>query len=325
MDLNMKSQTIQLECYINPKYSGQRLDSAISDIYSDYSREQLKKWIKSGNVQLDGNTIDKARFKLNGGEHVRINAELIDQSNWTADAIDLDIAYEDDDIIIVNKPIGLVSHPGAGNPNNTLAGALLHYNPDLKKVPRAGLVHRLDKETSGLLVIAKTLAAHQNLVNLMQQRLIKREYMAICEGVMHRPGTVEANIGRNHNIRTKMAVVSDGKPAVTHYAITQKFRAHTLLAIKLETGRTHQIRVHMAHIKHPLLGDKRYGARGVIPKNCSDELQSALKNFNHQALHAYKLTIPGFNGREEVTMSTEPTAGFQSILQLLEKDTVEFS
>jgi 23S rRNA pseudouridine1911/1915/1917 synthase len=316
----MKTQKIQLECYINEKYSGKRLDSAISDIYSDYSREQLKKWINSGNLTIDGATVDKVRYKLKGGEHICIAAELIDQSNWTADDIALDIAYEDDDIIIVNKPIGLVSHPGAGNPNNTLAGALLHYNPALKKVPRAGLVHRLDKETSGLLVIAKTLAAHQNLVSLMQQRLIKREYMAICEGVMHRPGTVEANIGRNHNIRTKMAVVSDGKPAVTHYAITQKFRAHTLLAIKLETGRTHQIRVHMAHIKHPLLGDRRYGARGVIPKNCSDELQSAIKNFSHQALHAYKLTIPGFNGRQEVSISVDPADSFAHLLGLLQKD-----
>ena len=316
----MKTQKVQIECYISEKYSGQRMDSAISAIYSDYSREQLKRWIISGNVTLDGAIVNKPRYKLQGGEHLRINAELEQHSNWSADPIDLEIVHEDADIIIVNKPVGLVTHPGAGNPNNTLAGALLNYLPELQNVPRAGLVHRLDKETSGLLVIAKTAAAHQHLVLLMQQRLIKREYQAIAEGLIERPGTVDANIGRNRNIRTKMAVVSDGKRAVTHYTVAERLRAHTLLDISLETGRTHQIRVHMAHIKHPLVGDKRYGARGIVPKNCSPELEEAIKNLQHQALHAYRLTIPGFNNRAEVCVSIPANQEFSNLLELLRDD-----
>lgn len=316
----MQHIEIELETYLPESVAGKRLDSALSSIYSDYSREQLKRWITDGKLKLNGKVITKGRTIVAGGEHVTINATLEDRSNWTADAIPLNIEYEDDDIIIINKPVGLVTHPGAGNPNNTLAGALLHHIPALKKVPRAGLIHRLDKNTSGLLVVAKTMIAHTKLTDMMQQRLIKRQYLALVEGLLRKAGTVTTDIGRNPRARTKMAVVPTGKPAITHYQPQRYYRAHTLLDVTLETGRTHQIRVHMAHIKHPIVGDKTYGAKLRLPKGCSIELQTALHNFNHQALHATSLALRHPTREQEITITAPPPKDFADILKQLDAD-----
>ena len=251
---------IRLEAYLPDSTLNKRLDSALSQVFSDYSREQLKLWIQSGLVQIDGQIIDKIRTPMHGGEHVIIQAPLLAREDWHAQDIPLSIIYEDDDLLVIDKPAGLVVHPGAGNPANTLVNALLHHAPTLNQLPRAGLIHRLDKDTSGLLVVAKTLTTHQALVTAMQQRHITREYLAIVEGLLLTDGNVEQPMGRHPRQRTKMAVVQGGKPARTHYHIEQRFRAHTQLSLRLDTGRTHQIRVHMAFIRHPLLGDKRYGA-----------------------------------------------------------------
>lgn len=280
---------IRLETYLPDSLHNKRLDYALSQVFSDYSREQLKLWIQSGLVQVDGQIIDKIRTLMRGGEHVIIQAPLLAREDWHAQDIPLSIIYEDDDLLVIDKPAGLVVHPGAGNPDNTLVNALLHHAPTLNQLPRAGLIHRLDKDTSGLLVVAKTLTTHQALVTAMQQRQITREYLAIVEGLLLSDGVVEQPMGRHPRQRTKMAVVQGGKPARTHYHIEHRFRAHTQLSLRLDTGRTHQIRVHMAFIRHPLLGDKRYGARMILPKQAEAQLIATIRAFERQALHARRL------------------------------------
>ena len=270
--------------------AGMRLDQALAELFTDYSRSKLQTWIKAGRVQVNGLAL-KPRDKLEGGEVITLDAEAEVVVTSEAEAIPLDIVFEDESILIVNKPAGLVVHPAVGNWNGTLLNALLNHDPNLETLPRAGIVHRLDKETSGLLMIAKTLQAHNSLTQQLQDRSITREYQAITRGRMTAGGTVDEPIGRHPTERKRYAVRENGKVAVTHYRVGQRFTRHTLVQVKLETGRTHQIRVHMAHIRFPLLGDQVYGGRFQMPPDCSERLEKELRSFKRQALHAAKLGL----------------------------------
>jgi len=268
--------------------AGLRLDQALAKLLPEYSRSRLQEWITSQQVKLDGE-FATTKQKVWGGEKL----EVLPQSHPSeqphlAEDIALDIIYEDDALLVINKPAGLVVHPGSGNWEGTMLNALLHHAPQLAEVPRAGIVHRLDKDTSGLLVVAKTLTAQTALVRLLEARTVQREYLALVFGELNRPGKVEAPVGRHPTQRVKMAVVGSGKPAVTHYQIEKKFPGCTLLRCRLETGRTHQIRVHMAHIKHPLVGDHTY-VKG--PQKSAPQLREILGSFPRQALHATRLAL----------------------------------
>ena len=233
----------------------------------------------------------KGREKLDGGEEIELDAEAEMVLEYDAEDIPLEIIYEDDSLLIINKPVGLVVHPAVGNWNGTLVNALLNHQPELNTLPRAGIVHRIDKDTSGLLMVAKTLQAHHSLVEQLQERSINREYLALVKGWMTAGGTVDEPIGRHPVDRKRNAVRRDGKEAVTHYRLEQRFKRFTLIRVKLETGRTHQIRVHMSHINYPLVGDQVYGGRFQMPADCSPALAEALRNFKRQALHAAKLGL----------------------------------
>ena len=314
------SDILELNGTIPDDCAGFRLDQALAQLFSDYSRGQITKWIKAGYVLID-EEIHRPRDTVMGGEKVSILAkiEAVDDS-WIAQAIELNIIYEDNDILIINKPAGMVVHPGAGNHQGTLVNALLHHVPSLEGIPRAGIVHRIDKGTTGLLMIAKTLQAHNNLVTQLQKRSVLREYQAIAMGVMTAGGTVEEPIGRHHIERKRMAVTASGKPAITHYRVEQRFRAHTHIRCKLETGRTHQIRVHMAHIRYPLLGDPAYGGRLRLPKGASEQCQETLKGFRRQALHAGSLGFIHPKTQKEVSWSVDMPKDMQQILAILMHD-----
>lgn len=270
--------------------AGMRLDQVLAEVFPDYSRSKLQTWVKSGRVQVDGIEL-KAKDKLDGGEIITLDAEPEIVVISEAEEIPLDIKYEDESLLIVNKPAGLVVHPAVGNWSGTLLNALLNHDKNLETLPRAGIVHRIDKETSGLLMIAKTLQAHNSLTQQLQDREITREYLAICKGRMTAGGTVDEPIARHPTDRKRYAVKESGKEAVTHYRVVQRFTHHTFVQLKLETGRTHQIRVHMAHIRYPLLGDPVYGGRFQMPPNCSERLEKQLRSFKRQALHAAKLGL----------------------------------
>ncbi len=319
------SEQLNLQGTISDESSGLRLDQALAQLFSDYSRGQITKWIKSGYVQVN-NKVLRPRDTVLGGEHVIINAqiEIIDDT-WVAEAISLDIIHEDDDVIILNKPAGMVVHPGAGNHDGTLVNALLHHAPQLEAIPRAGIVHRIDKGTTGLLMIAKTLQAHNSLVMQLQEHTVLREYQAICMGVMTAGGAVDEPIGRHPVDRKRQAVIGSGKHAITHYRVEHRYRAHTHIRCKLETGRTHQIRVHMAHIRYPLLGDPVYGGRIRLPKAASQATQQALQNFRRQALHAGLLGFIHPASGEEVSWQIDMPEDMQNILKALVKDQKENS
>lgn len=279
-----------LTAKVPEELAGMRLDQCLAEIFPDYSRSKLQTWIKSGRVLVNGVAL-KAKDKLDGGEDIRLDAEAEVVLENEAENIPLDIVYEDEALLIINKPAGLVVHPAAGNWHGTLVNALLYHEPSLNTLPRAGIVHRLDKDTSGLLMIAKTLQAHNSLTEQLQDRSITREYLALVKGWMTAGGTVDEPIGRHPIDRKRNAVREDGKPAVTHYRLEQRFKRHTLVRVKLETGRTHQIRVHMAYINYPLVGDQVYGGRFQLPAKCSEKLVAALRDFKRQALHAAKLGL----------------------------------
>lgn len=283
------AQQIELKNTVKEDQLGQRLDQAIAELFSDYSRSRLKEWLLEGKVSLNGEVVTKPRIKVLGGEEIMLLAELEDEERWEAQDIPLNIVYEDDDIIVINKPRDFVVHPGAGTPDETVLNALLFHYPAIAEVPRAGIVHRLDKDTTGLMVVAKTVPAQTKLVRELQKRNITREYEAIAIGRMTAGGVVDQPIGRHSTKRTLMAVSPMGKPAVTHYRVAEHFREHTRIRLRLETGRTHQIRVHMSYIQHPLLGDVAYGGRVRIPKGASEELTAMIRAFDRQALHAAML------------------------------------
>jgi 23S rRNA pseudouridine1911/1915/1917 synthase len=299
--------------------AGLRFDQALARALPQYSRARLQAWIESGAVQVDGRPL-RAKDRVLGGEQVRIEARLATHTVAAAEAIPLTVTFQDRTLLIVNKPPGLVVHPGAGNARHTLQNALLALDPKLALLPRAGLVHRLDKDTSGLLVVARTPEAHAALIAAMAARKIGREYLAVCTGAMTAGGTVEEPIGRHRTQRTRMAVRADGRPAVTRYRLAKRFRAHTLVRVELETGRTHQIRVHLAHIGFPVVGDPLYAGRRRVPAGCTPALAAVLRAFPRQALHAarLKLTHP-VTGREHAWEAPLPE-DMQSLLKALEAD-----
>ncbi|HHF3655856.1 TPA: 23S rRNA pseudouridine(1911/1915/1917) synthase RluD [Haemophilus influenzae] len=282
---------ITLSAEVQPEQMGQRLDQTLAELFPEYSRSRLKTWIEADLAKLNDRITNIPREKVFGGERIEIIVEVEDETRFEAENIPLNIVYEDDDIIVINKPKDLVVHPGAGNPNGTVLNALLYHYPPISEVPRAGIVHRLDKDTTGLMVVAKTIPAQTKLVRDLQKRKITREYEAVASGIMTKGGTVDQPMARHATKRTLMAVHPMGKPAVTHYRIMENYRNYTRLRLRLETGRTHQIRVHMAHIAHPLLGDQTYGGRPRPPKNASEDFMEVLRNFKRQALHAVMLRL----------------------------------
>jgi 23S rRNA pseudouridine1911/1915/1917 synthase len=279
---------IALHLIVPDDYAGLRLDQALVRFFPEYSRSRLQEWITRQQVKVDG-AFATTKQKVWGGEKLEVLPQThpADQPHLAED-IALDIVYEDDALLVINKPVGMVVHPGSGNWEGTLLNALLHHAPQLEGVPRAGIVHRLDKDTSGLMVVAKTLTAQTALVRQLEARSVQREYLALVHGELARAGKVEAPIGRHPSQRVKMAVVESGKPAVTHYRIEERFPSCTLLRCRLETGRTHQIRVHMARIGHPLVGDRVY-LKG--PQKCVPQLRALLSGFPRQALHATRLAL----------------------------------
>jgi 23S rRNA pseudouridine1911/1915/1917 synthase len=312
----MNVQTLELSLTIPHEQAGQRLDQALAALLPDYSRSRLKTWIESGEVSVDGAAM-RPRDKVFGGEAVLIKALLPEESRAAPQAIPLVLVHEDNHVFVVDKPAGLVVHPGAGNPDQTLQNALLALDPKLSALPRAGIVHRLDKDTSGLLVVARTLPAHTALVRMIGDRDVHREYEAICRGVMTAGGTVDAPIDRHPTDRVRMAVRDGGREAVTHYRVIKRFRAHTHVRVQLETGRTHQIRVHLAHAGFPIVGDKVYGGRLTLPKGVSETLRQALRDFPRQALHAARLRFDHpVTGKPVECVSPLPT-DMRGLLDLL--------
>jgi 23S rRNA pseudouridine1911/1915/1917 synthase len=282
--------SIHLSVNIPESMRGRRLDQALAELVPDYSRSRLQQWIRSGMVTLDSR-IPKTREIVLGGEQVQIDAEIAAESACQPQAIPLAIVYQDADMLVINKPPGLVVHPAAGNPDGTLQNALLHHDPALAALPRAGIVHRLDKDTSGLMMVARNLAAHKRLVAALQAREIRREYLAVVNTVLTAGGEIDAPIGRHPVNRKRMAVVAGGKPARTHYRVVERYRAHTLVRLQLETGRTHQIRVHMAYIHCPVVGDPVYGGHLRLPRGAGEVLRTLLQTFRRQALHAQRLAF----------------------------------
>jgi 23S rRNA pseudouridine1911/1915/1917 synthase len=287
-----KQISTEIRLSIPMNLGGERLDIALQQLLPQHSRSRLQAWIKADLVKLDNKQITP-KTKVWGGEQVSINPpQNLQENAFLPEDIPLNIVFEDDTILVINKPAGLVVHPAAGNWSGTLLNALLHHAPQLSDVPRAGIVHRLDKDTSGLLVVAKTLEAQTSLVRQLQARTVKREYRAIVWGIMWRHGTVNQPIGRHSHARTKMAISRTGKPAVTHYEVLERFGTNSYVRCQLETGRTHQIRVHMQHLKAPIVGDNVYGIGNIIPhKQMTQTLRSAIADFNRQALHAIKLGL----------------------------------
>jgi len=312
-------EQIELENTVPHSLAGKRLDQVIAQMFPDYSRSRLTDWIKAGMVSVDGQQM-RPRDKLYGGENVRIVAEIEEIEEHQGENIPLDIVYEDEHILVVNKPAGLVVHPAAGHRTGTLLNALLYHYPSIAQVPRAGIVHRLDMDTTGLMVVAKTITAQTELVAQLQERSMGREYEAICQGVMTGGGCVEEPMARHSRNRQKMAVVALGKEAITHYRVLNKYRAHTHIRLKLETGRTHQIRVHMSHINYPLVGDQLYGGRFRLPKGVEPETMAILKGFKRQALHAKKLELYHPDSGELMSWEVDLPEDFQLLLDTIAQD-----
>jgi len=299
--------------------AGRRFDAVVAELFPEFSRSRLSLWIKSGDLLLDGRTV-RGRDPVRGGEAVSLTAVLDVQTQAEAEDIALDVLYEDAQVIVLNKPAGLVVHPGAGNPTGTLVNALLHLDPSLVALPRAGIVHRLDKDTSGVMVVARTLQAHTSLVAQLSERGVHRQYLAIVVGALVSGGTATGAIERHPHDRIRMAVRDDGRDAVTHYRLRERFRAHTALECRLETGRTHQIRVHMAHLKHPIVGDPVYGGSLKLPKGATPELIEALRGFRRQALHAETLEFQHPATGEPVRSTAPVPADMLHLLQTLRDD-----
>ena len=308
-----------LSARVDSSLAGQRLDQALAALFTDFSRSRLQQWIREGRVRVDGK-VPRGRDRVAGGERVDLDAVLETQGDAAPEDIPLVIVHQDEHLLVIDKPPDLVVHPAAGNWEGTLQNALLHADPGLAILPRSGIIHRLDKDTSGLLVVARTPAAHRRLVDALQAREIKREYRAVVSGVVVAGGTVEAPIGRHPTVRTRMAVTTAGKPAFTHYRVLERFRAHSYLRVNLETGRTHQIRVHLAHLRHPIIGDPVYGGRPRLPPRPSPGLVVAVRGFGRQALHAHKLGLAHPTTGEWLEWQSPIPADMQALLDALRAD-----
>ncbi len=313
------SEIIELRAEVPFELGGQRLDQIAAQLFSDHSRSRLSGWIKDGRLTVDGAVL-RPRDIVHAGSQLLLQAERDVQVEYQAQDIELNIVYEDDHLMVIDKPAGLVVHPAAGHADGTLLNALLHHCPELASVPRAGIVHRLDKDTTGLMVVAKTLEAHTALVAQLQERSVGRTYEAICIGVITAGGKIDAPIGRHGTSRQKMAVMPGGKQAITHYRVLERFRSHTHVRLKLETGRTHQIRVHMAHIHYPLVGDPVYGGRFRIPPGTNQHLIQTLKEYPRQALHARFLELDHPATGERMGWESELPDDFVELLNLLRGD-----
>ncbi len=316
-----EAEQIELSQTAGPMHTGLRLDQVAAQMFPEYSRARLQEWIKEGQLTLNGEVM-RAKDKVLEGDQLVLMAEMEAAIDFKPETMALDIVYEDDDVIVVNKPVGLVVHPAAGNYSGTLLNGLLAHCPELQTLPRAGIVHRLDKDTSGLMVVAKNLTAHQELVGQLQERTVSRHYHAVVYGVATAGGTVDAPIGRHQTQRQKRAVTdaADARPAVTHYRVVSRFRSHSHLLVQLETGRTHQIRVHMAHIGMPIVGDQAYGGRVKPPRGAVPALLDFLLTFKRQALHAGVLGFEHPRTGETMQWEAPMPADMQELLKLLELD-----
>jgi 23S rRNA pseudouridine1911/1915/1917 synthase len=302
--------------------AGRRFDAVLAELFPEYSRSRLSEWIKSGAALLDGNQA-RPRDPVRGGELVSLQVVLETQSHDAPEDIPLSVLYQDADVIVLDKPAGLVVHPGAGNPSGTLVNALLHFDPALAALPRAGIVHRLDKDTSGVMVVARTLPAHTSLVAQLSERDVHRQYLAIVMGALVSGGSISAPIDRHPRDRVRMAVRDDGRDATTHYRLRERYRAHTALECRLETGRTHQIRVHMQHLKHPILGDPLYGGALKLPKGASEELVAVLRGFRRQALHAETLEFAHPVSGAPVRCTAPVPEDMQQLMRALRQDVAD--
>jgi 23S rRNA pseudouridine1911/1915/1917 synthase len=309
----------QREARVPEGAAGRRFDAVLAELFPEFSRSRLAEWIKSGDALLDGAAV-RPRDPVRGGEVVTLAVALDEQTSAQPQDIPLSILYEDADVFVIDKPAGLVVHPGAGNPDGTLVNALLFRDPSLAALPRAGIVHRLDKDTSGVMVVARTLQAHAALVAQLSARAVHRQYLAIVVGALVSGGTADAAIDRHPRDRLRMAVREDGRDAVTHYRLRERFRAHTALECRLETGRTHQIRVHMAHLKHPIVGDPLYGGSLRLPRGASEELVAALRSFKRQALHAEVLEFAHPLTGEPLRCAAPVPADMLELMRLLRED-----
>lgn len=316
----MTTELHTVDLLIPDELAGQRLDVALARLMPEHSRTRIRAWIEAGQVLL-GRLPCKPRTVVEAGS--RVNVRLSQESAEPVvlpESIALDIVYEDRDVLVVDKPPGLVVHPGAGNPSHTLQNALLGLDPALSRLPRAGIIHRLDKDTSGLLVVARTVQAHTSLTRQLMARSVGREYRAVCVGVMTSGGTVDEPIGRHRSDRLRMAVRQDGRRAVTHFRVLERFRAHTYLTVKLETGRTHQIRLHLSHLRHPIVGDPVYGGGLALPKGATARLIATLRAFRRQALHAAKLAFDHPRTGRRLEFESPVPGDFAELLDALRED-----
>ncbi len=305
---------------ITEEYAGRRLDVVLAELFPEYSRSRLKIWIEQGQVLVDGKTV-KPKYKISGNEELQLTAQSIEsEGRCVAEDIPLDIIYQDDSIIVINKAADFVVHPAAGHYSGTVQNALLHFDESLAEIPRAGIVHRIDKDTTGLMVVARNLSSHKYLVDQIQKHEVTREYQAIVFGVMTGGGMVDQPIGRHPRDRIKMAVRENGREAITHYRLLQRFREHSHIKVQLETGRTHQIRVHMSHLRHPIVGDPVYAGRHRVPAGAQIELVEYLQAFKRQALHAWRLSFIHPESGEEVSYEAPLPEDMQQLLKLLQAD-----
>jgi len=307
---------LQFQMIIPEDLSGRRLDQALSQLVPEHSRSRIQSWIRDGDVTVNKSTY-KQRSEVRTGDVIEIDTDINSIDKHQAEAISLKILHEDESLIIINKPAGLIVHPGAGNPNHTLVNALLNYDGNLDAIPRAGIIHRLDKDTTGVLVVARTLESHTNLVDQLQKRDIKREYQAVVCGQLTSGGSIENKMGRHPKQRIKMAVTNTGKTATTHYRIIKKYEHYTHLHVQLETGRTHQIRVHMSHIKHPIVGDSVYGNNKSIRKGVGSSLRDVILNFKRQALHAFSLELTHPMDNQKMKFTAELPDDIRSLIDAL--------
>lgn len=310
---------IQQQLTINEKTSGLRLDQALCAFLPEYSRSKIQDWIKQGFILLN-DVVPKSKIKVYLGDTLQLDIPPTTKIYDQPEQLEFDIIFQDEHLFVVNKPAGMVVHPAAGHASGTLLNGLLYLDPALEQLPRAGIVHRLDKDTTGVMVVARTLQAHTALVDALQLRNIKREYIAIAQGVITAGRTIDEPIGRHPVDRKRMAVQEQGKPAVTHFSVREKYRSHCLIDVQLETGRTHQIRVHMAWLRHALLGDQVYAGRLTMPRGISQDLQRLIRQFKRQALHAHRLSFSHPVSGEALSFIAEVPVDMQEMIEGLRED-----